>query len=230
MAEHLLYVALDHNDRSSNLTLAAQLATEPGNFGFKINQDHYTLWSGYVDQIAALGKPLFIDTKINNGSRTMKNIVADIANKGADHTNVWATAERLIRPLAETIKEKKTQLLGVTITTHFDEDYCKKIYQRTLSETVRILAEMALENGCHGIIVPGTTLDAVADLKCPKLVTAIRPLWYKDTKANDQEQMVTATQAIQGGADILVCGTPIYKHPNPIEALHLVLDEIQTAA
>ncbi len=44
MNECLLYVALDHNDRAANLALAQQLAPEQGDFGFKINQDHYSLW------------------------------------------------------------------------------------------------------------------------------------------------------------------------------------------
>lgn len=229
MAEKILYIALDHNDQASNLTLAQQLAPEQGSFGFKINQDHYSLWKGYVDEIATLKKPFFVDTKINNGSRTMINIIKDIASKGADLTNVWAAAERLIVPIAETLENKRTRLLGVTITTHFTEEYCQRIYKRSLPETVRMWSEIALENGCHGIIIPGTTLDVVKDLKCLKLVPAVRPEWYEDRKSNDQEQTITPTEAIKGGADYLVCGGPIYKHPKPNEALQMILEEIQSA-
>lgn len=229
MAEQLLYVALDHNDRDANLKLAHQLAPKQGNFGFKINQDHYSLWQGYVEEIATLNKPFFVDTKINNGSRTMTNIVKDIAKRGADLTNVWAFAERLIVPLAKTLEGSKTRLLGVTITTHFTEKYCQRIFRKSLPETVRLLSEIALENGCHGIIVPGTTLNAVADLQCLKLVPAVRPSWFEDTKANDQEQTVTPTEAIQSGANLLVCGSPIHKSSKPTEALLRILEEIDDA-
>lgn len=229
MAEALLYVALDHDDRDMNLDLARSLYQEPGNFGFKINQDHYTLWPGYGIVISGLGKPEFIDTKINNGSRTMWNIIKNIVSIGAHHTNVWAAAERLIQPLTVLVEGTNTKLLGVTVTTHFTEDYCKTYFRRSLPDTVRMWSEVALENGCSGIIVPGTTLRAVEDLKCTKLVPAVRPPWFEDKGANDQEQTVTPTEAIQMGADIVVCGTPIYTHPKPAEALKMILEEIRSA-
>ncbi len=160
----------------------------------------------------------------------MRNIVEDIALRGADLTNVWAFAERLIRPLAETLKNSKTKLLGVTITTHFTEEYCQRLFGKSLPETVKMLSGIALGNGCHGIIIPGTTLDAVADLDCLKLVSAIRPPWFKDKRTNDQEQTVTPTEAIRGGANYLVCGSPIYKQLYPREALQRILEEMDKAA
>ncbi len=229
MAETLLYVALDHNDFRSNYYLAQDLSTEPGNFGFKINQDHYTLWNKYAEQIATLGKPLFVDTKISNGARTMRNIVNNIASLGAAHTNVWANAERLIKPVAQDLLGTPTQLLGVTVTTHFTDEYCQRIYKRDLRDTVRMWSEIALENGCDGLILPGTALDVVSDLDCLKAVPAIRPDWFEDKGANDQEQPVTPTEAIQGGANILVCGSPIYRDPEPRMALARILEEITAA-
>lgn len=232
MTEALLYVALDHNSKRQNIDLAESLYFEQGNFGFKINQDHYTLWPDYVktlEQHHIGDKPLFIDTKISNGSRTMSNIVQDIVSLGARHTNVWANAERLIRPLLDIVDGTGTELLGVTVTTHFTEKYCQAYFRRSLRDTVRMWSEVALENGCNGIIVPGTALRAVEDLRCTKVVPAVRPLWFKNKGANDQEQTVTPTEAIQGGANIVVCGTPIYTHPKPTEALQMILEEITNA-
>lgn len=229
MAEVLLYVALDYNSRGQNINLAESFYHEQGNFGFKINQDHYTLWPDYAKALPQhhIGsKPLFIDTKINNGSRTMANIVQDIVNLGAEHTNVWATAGKLIKPLAEIVKDTNTELLGVTVTTHFDDIYCQKIYGKSLTDSVRMLSEVALENGCSGIIVPGTALRAVEDLECIKVVPAVRPEWFENKNANDQEQTITPTEAVQMGANVLVCGTPIYTHPRPTEALQMILEEI----
>ena len=226
MSETLLYIALDHNSKAANIALADSLHYQPGNFGFKINQDHYTLWPNYPTAVRDVDKPLFIDTKISNGSRTMSNIVQDIVNLGARHTNVWANAERLIRPLLDIVDGTGTELLGVTVTTHFTEKYCQAYFRRSLPDTVRMWSEVALENGCTGIIVPGTTLRAVEDLRCTKVVPAIRPDWFVDKNANDQEQTVTPTEAVQMGADILVCGSPIYTHPKPKEALQMILEEI----
>lgn len=232
MAEALLYVVLDHNSKRQNIKLAESFYFEQGNFGFKINQDHYTLWPDYARALQedTIGnKPLFIDTKISNGARTMANIVENIVALKAKYTNVWANAERLIKPLAKIVKGTETELLGVTVTTHFTEDYCQAYFRRSLPDTVRMWSEVALENGCTGIIVPGTTLRAVEDLKCTKVVPAVRPDWFENKGANDQEQTVTPTEAIQGGANIVVCGTPIYTHPKPAEALQMILEEIASA-
>jgi len=227
--ERELYVALDHNDRGSNLALAADLSPEQGSWGFKINQDHHSLWPGYADEIIQLGKPVFVDTKINNGKRTMANIVRDISSRGARLTNVWAAAERMIEPLPTIAHAGGTELLAVTVTTHFDEDFCQRIFRRSLGDSVRMFTEIALEQGCDGVILPGTTLDAVADIATKKLVPAVRPDWFEDKKANDQEQTITPTEAFQSGADIVVCGSPIYRSPVPREALQRILEEIQAA-
>lgn len=44
--------------------------------------------------------------------------------------------------------------------------------------------------------------------------------------ANDQEQPVTPTEALQKGANVLVCGTPIRKSPNPLEAMIRIYEEM----
>ncbi len=235
MSERLLYTALDHNERRANLELAQSLSTESSkadqpNSGFKLNLDHVLLWgTDYIEDVQGFGRPVFVDLKMNNGSRTMSTIVEDLVNRGVQHVNVWALADRLIKPLAEITKGSDTQLLAVTITTHFDEDFCQKNFGRNLKDTVRHFAEVGLEYGCDGIIIPGTTLDAVSDLDCTKLVPAVRSIWFKDTKANDQEQTVTPDEAIKGGANIIVCGTPIHRSNNPQEAMALVYQEMLQA-
>jgi orotidine-5'-phosphate decarboxylase len=237
MAERLLYTALDHNDAKSNLDLAQSLSTDISranqpNSGFKINLDHVYKWgTGYIDNVKEFGRPVFVDLKMNNGERTMGNIVEDLVKKEVQHVNVWALADRLIIPLAEITKGSNTKLLAVTVTTHFDDKFCQKNFGRNLQETVRHFAKIGIDYGCDGIIIPGTTLDAVSDIDCIKLVPGIRPVWYKDKKANNQEQTVTPTEAIKGGANILVCGSPIYKSDYPPqEAMALVYEEMLQAA
>lgn len=232
--ERLLYIALDSNDRDKNGSLSWDLSRvidtqtgEPTNSGYKINLDHYIKWGvSYVNYIQEDGCPVFVDLKMYNGPRTMVQIARELAEQNVRHINVWASADRLIKPVAAALEDTNTELLGVTVPTHADEEYCQRHYRRSLKDAVRFLAEVSLENGCHGIILPGTTLDVVSDLKCPKVVPGIRPAWFEDTKANYQEQTVTPTEAIQNGATILVCGTPILKNPNPLEAMINIYEEM----
>lgn len=237
MNERLLYTALDSNNRRDNINLAWDLAEirsihtgKPINSGYKINLDHVLLWGmQYVKRVQRYQSPVFVDLKMNNGSRTMSHILEELVKREVRHVNVWAIADKLIKPLADITRGSKTELLGVTVTTHFDDDFCQKNFGRSLRDSVRHFSKVALENGCDGIILPGTTLEAVKDFTCTKLVPAIRPTWFTDTRANDQEQSVTPTEAIQGGANTLVCGTPIRRSPNPREAMIKIYEEMLTA-
>lgn len=234
MNERLLYTALDSNDQHDNLKLAWDLSEvrsfhtgKPSNSGYKVNLDHVLLWGmQYVEEVQRHNRPVFVDLKMNNGSRTMSHIVEELVKREVGHVNVWALADRLIKPLADITRGSKTELLGVTVTTHFDAEFCQRNFGRSLRDSVKHFSEVALENGCDGIILPGTTLEAVKDLACTKLVPAIRPTWFTDTRANDQEQPVTPTEALQGGANILVCGTPIRRSPNPREAMIRIYEEM----
>jgi len=224
--ERLLYVALDHNERRPNLTLAERLSAEAGAFGFKVNLDHVILWGlGYVREIQSLEKPVFVDLKVNNGPRTMANIFSALAEMGVNHTNVWSFADDLIRPAVRAVEGSNTKVLGVTITTRFDDEYCQRHFGRSMDDSVRHFAQVAIDAGCDGIILPGTCLESVRDIKTIKLVPGIRPVYYH-SDSDTQEQVVTPYEAIINGADILVCGSPIYKTANPAESLRRILSQM----
>lgn len=225
MSERLLYVALDHNERESNLTLAQQLSEVAGNFGYKVNLDHVVLWGlDYVRDVQRQEKPVFVDLKINNGPRTMGNIFGALAEMGVNHTNVWAFADRLITHTVKAVEGSKTKVLGVTITTRFDDDYCQRHFGRSMRDSVRHFAQVAVDSGCDGIILPGTCLDVVRDISTTKLVSGVR--LQGDRIKDAQEQIITPHEAIINGANILVCGSRIYKAGNPTEALKEILSQM----
>jgi len=228
--EHLLYVALDHDDRGGNLALADQLIEVDGRFGFKINADHYSIFGlPYVREIQSYGKPVFVDLKINNGPRTMTNTLAPLAEVGVNHTNIWALADRLITPTVEALRNiEKSQLvvLGVTVTSRFDDNYCQRHFGRSLEMSVRHFTNVAIEAGCDGVILPGTTLDIIKDIKTVKLVSGIRPLTSRGDSIQ-QRQVITPQEAVTKGADILVCGSPIYRSNDPVGVLTSILSQMK---
>lgn len=227
MSERLLYVALDHNERKENLSLAGQLSELAGNFGFKVNLDHVVLWGlDYIRDVQNQKRPVFVDLKLNNGPRTMSNIFTPLAEMGVSHTNVWAFADRLITPAVRAVEGSQTKVLGVTITTRFDEEYCRKNFGRSMRDSVRHFARVATGAGCDGIILPGTCLKAVQDISTVKLIPGIRPEGYEKT-TETQKQIVTPHKAIINGADILVCGSPIYSSSDPVQSLRNILSQMQ---
>lgn len=232
MSEKLLYVGLDHDTLSDNLDLAHTLAESgvEGNFGFKLNQDHAIIGGeNYISAMVAIGKPVFVDLKMNNGSRTMANTARWLGDLGVKHTNVWAHAES---NLAKTMQElqnvpNRPAILGVTFYTRWKEEYARKHHNMGLAELIRHWSEVVVDSRADGIILPGTMLEAVRDLKVTKLNPAVRI--EGETTKSVQEQVSEPFDAIMAGSDILVVGSPIWGAPEPVSALKRYLSEMKRA-
>lgn len=226
----LLLIALDDlaGKEEKTLKVAEQLSKVEGNFGFKVNLDYLLNPEKGLKTLLApiqqFGCPVFSDLKMWNGTRTMASVIENLIALGVDYLNVYALADELLPKAIQITEGTKTKVLGLTVLTHFNEAYCQKHFRRSLPETVRHFAEVAVEAGCHGIILPGTALEAVVDLDTIKVVPGVRPTWYKDTR---HEEEIEPRVAAEKGADILVCGSPVMKSENPVDALLRILAEIQ---
>lgn len=225
-----LFVALDDlaEREKETLTIAEQLSSvEKENFGFKVNLDYLLNpeknLKDVLKNVQQFGRPVFADLKMWNGTRTMASVIDNLVNIGVDYLNVYALADDLLPKAIQKVEGSKTKVLGLTVLTHFSEAYCQKHFHRSIKETVRHFAEVALEVGCHGIILPGTALEIVQDLKTIKVVPGVRPNWFKDTR---HEEEIEPSEAVGKGADILVCGSPIMKDPDKIGALKRILEEM----
>lgn len=225
----LLFVALDYDSEAEVWKIAETLSKVEGNFGFKVNLD--LLVKPYRNSLLALkktfGRPIFADLKMANGSRTMISAIQKLTKEEIDFTNIHAFMDSELRKTIEKTTESGVKILGITVLTHFNEDHCQKIYRRSFPETVRMFADISIETGCDGIILPGTTLDIVEDIDILKLVPGVRPKWYGEDKRH--EQKVTPAEAIIRGADMIVVGGPITKAKDQCEVLEKILAEIKEA-
>tara|TARA_Y100000310_G_scaffold342898_1_gene448138 strand:+ start:5166 stop:5894 length:729 start_codon:yes stop_codon:yes gene_type:complete len=239
----LVYVALDYETHQENIKLADEIALSPAvvdynNYGFKVNLDAMAHFSPgalnpytFITQISTLGKPVFVDMKMWNGATRMKRIAQGCAELGVDIVNMYAHAgPEFISRVVDAVSGSETKVFALTVLTHYTEADTHQLYGRSLPDAVHFFAEEAVEGGAHGIILPGNQLDVVSDLNVLKLTPGIRPAWYEDKKANFQKQITTPTDAVLGGADYLVVGSPIIKSPNKGEALQRILEEIAEAS
>ena len=230
MQKPFLFVALDDLAQKEDETLktAEQLSGIKGDFGFKVNLDYLlNPKKGLEDllkPIQQFGRPVFTDLKMWNGTRTMISVIENLVALEVDFLNVYALADNLLPKAIKITDGTKTKVLVLTVLTHFDEAYCKKHFRRPLRETVRHFAEVAIEVGGHGIILPGTALDVVRDLKTIKAVPGVRPKWFADTR---HEEEVEPRTAVEKDAHILVCGSPIMKAIDKVNALQRILEEMK---
>ncbi len=231
----LVFVALDYESQQKNFGSALKLTKEvkSNNYGFKINLDSIANFCpnsenpyNFIKSINNLGKPVFLDMKMWNGSRTMNNIAKGCADLNIDIINMYPHAgSKFMIKVKNILKGTNTKLFGLTVLTHYKDEDTFKLYGKNLRDSVRMLAEMNQEFGADGIVVPGNQLNVVKDFSYLKLCPGIRPKWYEDKKSNEQEQIVTPKEAILKGADYIVVGSPILKSKNPSESLEKILNE-----
>lgn len=227
----LLLVALDDlaTNEKKTLAIVKELAAIDAEFGFKLNLDYLLNrekgLTAIIKKFKKFNRPIFADIKMWNGTRTMKSVLENFVSLEVEYTNVYALADNLLPKAIEITEGTQTKVLGLTVLTHFDDAYCQRHFKRSLPETVRHFSEVAVEAGCHGIILPGTTLNVVKDISKTKAVPGIRTDWYKDKR---HEQEVTPKEAIQNGADIIIPGSPIMKSGYPPVALHKILSEMKS--
>jgi len=224
-----LFVALDDLGKKEQETLAAvrELDQVPGNFGYKINLD-CLMAEGVRAVIRKLpaSRPIFADTKTWNGKRTVTDLAKMLVDAGMDYFNVWVQADDQLAGAVKATEGSKTKILGVTVLTHYSDDWCRMYFLRSLEETVVFLTQRAKDLGLHGVVLPGTCLPAVKDSDRIKTVPGIRMEDFKDDR---HKQEITPEFAAQNGADIVVCGSPIMKVSDKARALHQVLSRLTIA-
>jgi len=227
-----LFIALDGlaKKEKETLEIAKNLSRLKGydNFGFKVNLDYLLFGQGgmvnNIIRIIQLGRPIFTDFKMWNGHRIMSSLIDKIVELGVDYITVHALADKLITKSINSTIGTNTKVLGLTVLTHFNDEYCRKHFRRSLLESINHFTQVAVDAGCHGVVLPAIALDVIADINTIKVTPGIRPKGFKD---RIHKNAVEPAYAKKKGADILVCGTPIMKSPDPVKVLENILSEIK---
>ena len=230
-----LFIAFDRLRCELDKTLSdIENLSESGKpFGIKFNLDAMLnpdiSLSKLLWLLKRFNRQLFPDLKMWNGSRTMESVVKTFVDLGVDFMNVWAMADKEMVKAVKATEGSNTKVLGLTVLSHYGDDHCQKWYRRSLIGAVADFSRYAIEAGCHGIIVPGNTLSIVRHLPVMKMATGVRPEWYKDDR---HQQEATPAEVAGGGANFVVCGSPILEQrtkEDRILALHKVLHEMENA-
>jgi orotidine-5'-phosphate decarboxylase len=225
-----LFIALDGlaEKEEKTFSIATQLSRAPGNFGFKLNLDYLLNRTKSLEEVIrkvqTLKRPIFADIKMWNGTRTMKSVFQTLVDLEVEYVNVYALADNLLPKAIEITEGTGTEVWGLTTLSHYNNAYCLKHFRRTLPETVLHFSEVAIEAGCHGVILPGTMLYAINHINTTKVVPGVRPEGYEDDR---HEEEVTPKEAIENGADFLVVGSPIMKSKYPTDALVKIISEMR---
>ncbi len=214
-----IIVALDVPDLDSALDLCDRL---PQALWFKVGLELFiSAGAEVLSALQARGKQVFLDLKLHDIPNTVASACRSAVRYGVKFLSVHGMGGlAMLQSAQEATAGSNTQLLAVTVLTSLTP---KALAQELhialdLPQYTLHLCQIAHRAGINGVVCSpheikhirehfGTTLTLVTP--------GVRPPW---AVLEDQARTMTPAQAIAQGADYLVIGRPITRHPNPAEA------------
>lgn len=223
-----IIVALDFADRLTAIDLVKQL--NPNQCRVKVGKELFTACGPQIiEQLHRYGFEVFLDLKFHD----IPNTTA-MAVKVAASMNVWMVdihcmgGLKMMQACRDILDQQQsnTLLIGVTVLTSLETiDLMQLSITNNPQQQVLKLAALAAEAGLDGLVSSAQEATALkTDFPQLKLVTpGIRP---SGSNKDDQQRIVTPSQAIANGADFLVIGRPITKAKDPSKALTDILTSL----
>ena len=229
MTNNPIFVALDVND----IQKAEKLATEIKPFvgGLKLGLEFFTScgMTG-LNQIKNIGLPLFIDLKFYDIPNTVTSALQNILDLEPKFTTIHTSGGREMLTACVKLKNKlncPTNLLGVTLLTSFSDEDIKELgHSLTVKQSIENLAALANSTGLDGIVCSPLEVKLINE-KFPNLKLIVPGIRQTHNSQDDQKRTLSAKEAMENGADILVIGRPITQSANPAKAAEEILKEIQ---
>ena len=124
----------------------------------------------------------------------------------------------------EAVTKVDIKIFGVTALTSLGDDDTKYIYQRTASEQVDAMIDLAESAGIDGVVCSPQELELVSKRES---LLSITPGIRISNIVDDQKRIMTPKEAIELGADYLVIGRPITESNDIKESLDEIYESIQ---
>ncbi|MCU0574051.1 MAG: orotidine-5'-phosphate decarboxylase [Syntrophobacteraceae bacterium] len=185
-------------------------------------------WFHIVDSITSRGHKVMLDLKFFDIPETVGLAVRQLRDRGVTFATVHGND-----PILEAAVREKGDLsiLAITALTSFGEEDMREMFGAHVSieDLVLSRARRALSIGCSGVVCSGLEAGRLrSELGDNLLIVTpgIRPGANREVQVDDQKRIVTAGDAIAGGADYLVVGRPITTAAEPIAVIEAMQSQV----
>jgi orotidine-5'-phosphate decarboxylase len=237
-AKDKLIVALDVETPDRALELVRQLHSVAGMF--KVGSQLFTsAGPQIVKDIIALDSKVFLDLKFHDIPHQVAGAAHAAAELGVSLFTVHASGgsemmRRAVESVSDVAERKqgvRSKILAISVLTSIDATILSQIgITNTPEESVLRLVRLAENSGVDGVVASSqeiTTIRRAVPKSSFLIVTpGIRP---STSEQEDQKRVATPRAAITAGASYLVVGRPITGAPNPVEAAHQIVAEMERA-
>ena len=156
---------------------------------------------------AEKGFDVFLDLKLHDIPNTVKKSIQGLSSLPIKMLTVHTSGGiDMMKAAMEAVSGTKIKVFGVTALTSLSDDETNEIFQRTSSEQVNAMLDLAESAGIDGIVCSPHELELV---KKRGTLLSITPGIRLQDSNDDQKRVMTPKEAINLGADYLVIGRPI---------------------
>jgi len=153
------------------------------------------------------GFEIFLDLKFHDIPNTVKKSIEGLTSLPINMLTIHTSGGRdMMMAAMEAVSGTEIKIFGVTALTSLSNDDTNEIFQRTSSEQVNAMLDLAEEAGIDGVVCSPHELELVS--KRETLLSITPGIRLKDSN-DDQKRVMTPKEAIDLGADYLVIGRPI---------------------
>jgi orotidine-5'-phosphate decarboxylase len=228
-APNPIAVALDFDDPARVREIAALTSAHVGIF--KVGLTAYASAGPSLVRDLASNHPVFLDLKFHDIPAQVAGAVRAVAATGALYTTVHASGGPAMVAAAVEAAGHGLTVLAVTVLTSLDDWSLEAIgVKGPAAEAVVRLAGLALAAGAHGLVCSPHEVDEIRrefgarrDGGPLLVVPGIRG---PGESAGDQRRTMSAVEALDAGADLIVVGRPITAAPDPAEAARRLFEEV----
>jgi len=222
-------VALDLPDAGAIEGMAVKVEDHVG--VFKIGLTAFAgAGPGLVSELGAR-RPVFVDLKLHDIPAQVSGAVAAIAAGGASYTTIHASGgSDMIRAAVEAADG--VTILSVTVLTSLDSAQLQRIgFSGNAQSTVLRLAEEALQAGSPGLVCSPLEITSLRtefgarEAGGPLLV--VPGIRSQGAARDDQRRTLSAREAVDAGADMIVVGRPITAAEDPAGAARGMQEELR---
>tara|TARA_B100001057_G_C22700079_1_gene891340 strand:+ start:165 stop:851 length:687 start_codon:yes stop_codon:yes gene_type:complete len=220
MSSKKIIVALDGSNLTKIKKIVNDLKSEAHSFkiGYEFFFNHGIL--GY-NQIKKISSKIFLDLKLHDIPNTVEKGILAIERLKPILTTIHISGGNEMMRVS-TLNRKYTKILGVSILTSLNRHQIRKFYnEENIEILIKQFSKEAKKQKLDGIVCSPKEIKIVRKVvgKNFLIVTpGIRPQKLKKIN-DDQKRVLTPSQAIKMGADLLVIGRPITLSHNPIKTL-----------
>ncbi len=186
---------------------------------------------GFVKELIAEGKKVFLDLKMYDISETVKRAASRAAELGATLLTVHCTPQ-VIRAAEAAAAGSQLRILAVTVLTSYDQRDIEDlgVTGRTVEQQVEFLARKGVDAGARGFVCSPLEVARIRKIAGPEATLVTPGVRSAGEDKGDQKRVATPAEAIANGASFLVIGREVTRATDPATAARRLFADLGRGA